>query len=305
MNLRMFANFLRVAEIGSIKATAEAVNLAQPALTRQIALLEEEFAAQLLVRHSRGVKLTEAGEQLRIYFERILSEVAAARVALSVTAQQPSGRVALGLPTSMLYVLSSTVISAYQQAYPNVMLKVHEAVGNVVADLLHARRLDVAILFWEAHSPEVDITPLVTEDLYLAGPPDAGLDLAQPVPVSYLAEIPIVLLPPQNPVRLMLERELARCNLGFRSSLEIEGQPLALDLVRNGTGYTVLPLGAVQAEMAAGRISGAPISGLSVTWAIGVNRLRAYAPAVRELVRMIETITDNRIASGQWNCVRH
>jgi LysR family nitrogen assimilation transcriptional regulator len=301
MNIRTLDNFLRVAEAGSLKGAAEAVHIAQPALTRQIALLEQEFGAQLFVRHRRGVTLTEAGEQLRLHAERILGEVAQAHDAVSAAGREPAGTVSLGLPTSMLYVLSSSVVSAYIRAWPDVFLRVHEAIGHVVEDLLRSRRVDVAILIAEAQNLEnVELTPLVVEDVYLAGPPDAGLRLDDPVPVAVLAELPVILLSPQNKLRLRIEAELAQHDLAFCTSLEVEGQPLVLDLIRNGVGYTVLPFCAVEAEMAAGRISGAPIRGLTMTWTLGVNRMRAHTPAVRELVALIRRAVDARVAGGEW-----
>ena len=70
MNLRALSNFLSVAEAGSLQGAANVVQIAQPALTRQIAMLEEEFGTRLFLRHHRGVTLTEAGEQLREHAER-------------------------------------------------------------------------------------------------------------------------------------------------------------------------------------------------------------------------------------------
>lgn len=301
MNVRTLENFLRVAEIGSLKGAAQAVHIAQPALTRQIALLEDELGARLFVRHRRGVTLTDAGEQLRLHAERILGEVAQARDAVSAAGRQPTGSVALGLPTSMLYVLSSSVVAAYLRAFPDVSLRVHEAIGHVVEELLRSRRVDVAILIAEARNLEnVDLTPLVVEDVYLAGPPDAGLELTQPVDVDDLACLPMILLSPHNKLRQRIEAELARCERRFRTSLEVEGQPLVLDLIKHGIGYTVLPYCAVEAEMAAGRISGAPIRGLTMTWTLGVNRMRAHTPAVRELIALIRAAIDARVAGGEW-----
>lgn len=301
MNLRTLDNFLRVVEIGSLKGAASAQHIAQPALTRQIAQLEQEFGALLFVRHRRGVTLTEAGEQLRLHAERILGEVAHARDAILATANEPTGGVSLGLPTSMLYVLSSAVVSTYIRRWPAVRMRVHEAIGHVIEDLLRNRLVDVAILIAAARNLEnVELTPLVVEDVCLAGPPDAGLDLARPVPIGFLAEVPIILLSPQNQLRLQIEGELARHHLRFNASLEVEGQPLVLDLIKHGVGYTVLPYCAIEAEMAAGRICAAPIQGLTMTWTLGVNRMRAHAPAVRELIALIRQAIDTRVASGEW-----
>ncbi len=305
MNLRTLSNFLSVAEAGSLQGAADIVHIAQPALTRQIAMLEEEFGTRLFLRHHRGVTLTEAGEQLRQHAERILAEVAKTRVAMSTAAEKPTGTVALGLPTAMRYVLSSAVISAYHKAYPDVTLKVHEAFVHVIEDLLQTRQVDVAILFsGTLNLDSIDMTPLVTEDIYLAGPPDAGLDVNNPVSVAYLAEVPVILISKRNQLRLAAEQAMARYHRDFQPFLEVEGQPLTHDLVKKGIGYMITPYCAVQAELESGELSGAPIRGLSITWSMGVSRVRAHAPAVRELIALIQQAVDERVASGTWRNVR-
>ena len=166
MNVRTLEYFLKVAEIGSLKGAAEAIPIAQPALSRQIAGLEDEFDAQLFVRHRRGMSLTEAGEQLRLHAERFLGELGRARDVVAAAGHEPSGSVALELPTSMLYVLSSSLVPvpSYLRTWPNVSLRVHEAIGHVVEDLLRNRRVDVALLISDTHDLEnVDLTPLVEE----------------------------------------------------------------------------------------------------------------------------------------------
>ncbi len=300
----MLGNFLRVAEVGSVKGAAQLINLAQPALSRQIALLEQEFGAKLFVRSSRGVALTEAGEALRVHAERMLGEMERAREALSETARVPTGSLSLGLPTSMRYVLSSSIVSAYRRSYPDVVLRVHEAIGHVIEDLLTRRVLDVAILIAGAAEIDAELTPLVSEDVYLAGPPGSGLDMRRPVPIAHLSQLPMILLSPQNRLRLKISEELARHRLSLRANLEVEGQPLVLDLIKEGVGYTVLPYCAIQAEMSAGEISGAPIKGLTINWTLGVNRMRAHVPAVREMIRLIREAVETRVATGEWKVAR-
>lgn len=305
MNLRSLRNFLTIAEVGSLKGAADVVNIAQPALTRQLALLEQEFGAKLFVRHHRGVTLTEAGERLREHAERILAEVSRARVAMSNALEKPTGTVTLGLPTAMRYVLSSALISSYYEAYPNVQLKVHEAFVHVLEDMLQSRQLDVAILFGGSRKLDsFDVKALVSEDVYLVGPPQAKLDLSRPVPIKYLAEVPIILISRRNQLRLAAEQAMERHGVDFKPFLEVEGQPLTHELVKKGIGYTITPFCAVQAEIEAGLLSGAPIRGLPITWALGVNRVRAHAPAVRELIAHIQRAVDARVASGSWHAVK-
>ena len=99
---------------------------------------------------------------------------------------------------------------------------------------------------------------------------------------------------------------IAKVRLAMKTSKieEVEGEPLTLDLVKKGIGYTVTPFCAVQAEIKSGQLSGAPIRGLTITWALGVSRVRAHAPAVRELIALIQQAVDDRVASGTWHNVR-
>jgi hypothetical protein len=60
----------------------------------------------------------------------------------------------------------------------------------------------------------------------------------------------------------------------------------------------------VQKEIEAGKLSGAPIRDLTITWELGVNRVRAHAPAVQELIRLIHQAVDERVASGSWPAMK-
>ena len=304
MNLRALANFLSVAEAGSLKAAADIVHIAQPALTRQIALLEQEFGAKLFLRHHRGVTLTEAGAQLRDHAERILAEVARTRSAMSNALEKPTGTVSLGLPTALRRVLSSPLIAAYHRAYPHVQMKVQEAFVHVIEKLLQSRQIDVAILFGSARKlGGFDVTPLAAEDIYLVGPPQAGLKPERPVSIKRLAELPIILISRRNQLRLQTEDAMASYGLNFTPFLEVEGQPLTHDLVEKGIGYTITPYCAVQSELESGELSGAPVRGLTITWALAVNRARAHAPAVRELIALIHAAVDTRVRERSWSAV--
>ncbi len=301
MDTRILSNFLRVTETGNLSQAAATLNLAQPALSRQMALLEEDVGAQLFVRHRRGVTLTEAGELFRDRAQSILASVEQARAAVSSAGRDPTGTVTLGLPTSMIYVLSGDLVEAYRKRFSKVFLRVHEAVGHVVEALLKEGRLDAAILIEPRAMPGVALTPLIEEDIYLVGPGDAGLSLDVPVAPADLAEVPMIMLAPENHVRSKIEAVLSRAGLSFSAALEVEGQPLAFELVRRGLGYPLLPHCAARAEMAAGRMSGAPISDLRLGWTLGVNRARAGAPAVSALVELVEQIVAERARGNEWH----
>ncbi|HCP00082.1 MAG TPA: LysR family transcriptional regulator, partial [Rhodospirillaceae bacterium] len=187
METRVLQNFLRVTQVGKLGHAAAELNIAQPALSRQIALLEADVGAQLFVRHRRGVTLTEAGLLFRDHARAILATLEQARAEVSATAKDPTGTVTLGLPTSMFYVLSADAVAAYRECYPNVFLRVREAVGHVIGLLFREGQLDVSILIEPGAMPGVALTPLAAEDICLVGPREAGLSLDEPVSLRELA----------------------------------------------------------------------------------------------------------------------
>lgn len=301
METRVLQNFLRVAQAGKLGQAAAELNIAQPALSRQIALLEDDIGAQLFVRHRRGVTLTEAGVLFRDHARAILASVDQARAEVSAAGENPSGTVTLGLPTSMLYVLSGDVVADYRRRFPNVFLRVHEAVGHVVEGLFTDGQLDAAILIEPRAMPGIALTPMVEEPICLVGPRKAGLRLDTPVTPEHVGEVPMIMFPAENHVRRRTENLLARRSLALTPALEVEGQPLTFELVRRGLGYTLLPQCAARAEMKIGRMSAAPIAGANLGWSLAIARPRADDPAVRALAELLVDITRARAADGVWH----
>src|SRR6476620_9838856 len=105
MDLRQIEYFVRVAELGSFTRASIALDVAQPALSRQVRLLEVELRQNLLVRNGRGAVPTEAGQLLLEHGRGILHQVQRAREELGRVRGALSGRVAVGVPPSIARVL--------------------------------------------------------------------------------------------------------------------------------------------------------------------------------------------------------
>ena len=303
MDTRFLRSFLCIAETGSLSRAAAELDIVQPALSRQIRILEEELDTQLLIRHRRGIALTEAGELLRSHATTIVAALDEARHAVSATGGEPSGRLAVGLPTSMLYVLSAELIHRYCDTYPRVSLEVFEAQAHLVESYLREGRLEVAVLISPKPMAGIALEQLVSEHVHLVGPPGAGLDMAEPVSVATLARLPMIMFPGPNKVRQAVEEALHSQGLDFTPRVEVEGQPLTLALVRRGMGYTILPQCAARAEVEAGRMCAAPIEHATVSWELGIQRIRAGAPATKALVAMLRSAIKRQIQNGAWGAL--
>ena len=118
MDLKQLEYFVRVAELGSFTRASIALDVAQPALSRQIRLLEVELRQNLLTRNGRGALPTEAGNLLLKHGRGILHQVELAREELGAVRGALAGRVSIGLPPSLSRLITVPLTRAFKQQLP-------------------------------------------------------------------------------------------------------------------------------------------------------------------------------------------
>ncbi len=240
MDLKQLEYFSRVAELGSFTRAARALNVAQPALSRQVRRLEVELRKTLLKRNGRGVTTTEAGKLLLRHCRGILHQVDRAREDMSRVEGTLTGHVAVGIPPSVSRVMTVQFTQAFRRQLPNATLSVSEGLSLVMKEWLLGGRLDIALLYNPDTSAGLDLQPLTTEPLYLVAAKDRQPGPVAPVPLASLAGVPLVVPNRPNTIRVLLESQMAL--LGCRPSvrLEIDSVPAILDLVADNAGCAVL-----------------------------------------------------------------
>ncbi len=243
MDLKQLEYFIRVAELGSFTRAAHALDVAQPALSRQVRLLEVELRQNLLLRNGRGATPTEAGQLLLDHARGILHQVERAREDLGRVRGALAGRVAIGLPPTLARVLTVPLTRAFRQQLPEAQLSIREGLSTGMQEALVQGRLDLALLYDAAALPELEIQPLFDEALLLvqARPPGLQEDPPAPVALREIADLPLVIPSRPNAIRMHVEHELAGLGLRPTIALEIDGVAAILDLVAEGMGCAVLP----------------------------------------------------------------
>jgi LysR family nitrogen assimilation transcriptional regulator len=248
MDLKQLEYFVRVAELGSFTRAAQALNIAQPALSRQVRLLEVELRQNLLVRNGRGATPTQAGQLLLEHGRGILHQVERAREELGRVRSGLSGRVALGLPPSVARVITVPLTRAFRQRMPEAQLSISEGLSSAMQENLQNGRLDIAVLYNPSQVPGIEHTALVKEELLLVQPRPPGLQEDPPPPPITLQEVaalPLVIPTRPNAIRMHVESEMAAIGCRPQIALEIDGVSAILDLVADGAGYAILSRNAV------------------------------------------------------------
>ena len=255
MDLKQIAYFVRVAELGGFTRAAAALGVAQPALSRQVRLLEVELRQNLLTRDGRGAVPTEAGRLLLAHGRGILHQVERAREELGRVRGALAGRVAVGLPTSLARMLTVPLTRAFRSQMPDATISISEGLSTAMQESLVNGRLDIAVLYNARTSPELDISALQQEELFLVQPraaarqPKAG---PPPITLQALAALPLVIPSRPNAIRMQVESEMAAIGCHPLVALEIDGVSAILDLVADGAGNAVLSRNAVASSVRPG-----------------------------------------------------
>lgn len=250
MDLKQLEYFVRVAELGSFTRASIALDIAQPALSRQIRLLEVELRQNLLTRTGRGAIPTEAGKLLLKHGRGILHQVEVAREELGAVRGGLAGRVSIGLPPSLSKLITVPLTRAFREQLPHAQLTLTEGFSILMLEGLRVGNLDMAVLYNSDRSPELETTTLHSEELVLisrkasvkaGAAKKKGSDKRQPINLADVAALPLILPSRPNAFRILIEGEMITIGCKPQVSLEVDGLNAILSLVREGMGHAVLP----------------------------------------------------------------
>ena len=248
MDLKQIEYFVRVAELGSFTRAAGVLDVAQPALSRQVRLLEVELRQNLLLRNGRGVTTTEAGRILLEHGRGILHQVERAREDLGRAGATPAGRVAVGLPPTIAKMMAVELTREFRRRLPDATLSLIEGLSISMEERLVAGRLDIALLYNPVPSPELEFVPLREEELLLISAKPGRRTrraAASTIALADVAALPLVIPSRPNAFRMLVETTMAGIGCRPAIALEIDGVAAILDLVSDGAGHAILPRYAV------------------------------------------------------------
>jgi LysR family nitrogen assimilation transcriptional regulator len=302
MNSRQLRFFLQVVVLGSVTRAASALNIAQPALSRQIRQLEDELGVTLFHRSDKGVTLTDAGRLLRERAIPLVRHLERVHQEVRDEYNEPSGELTLAIPPSMADLLILPAISQFRLSHPNVTLRVVEYISGVINawTMVQQGNADLGVVTdYEPWAGLVRI-PFIQEPLCVIGPRDAGLDFAKPFDLNEVADLPLILPSRPNTFRLIIETALSEQKLPLRIAAEINTPKLVVTAVEAGLGFAVVAYCASHSRLLQKELSVAPIRDQIVSWSIIHSRENPLSRAGKLMQELFVSIARNRIDSGHW-----
>jgi LysR family transcriptional regulator, nitrogen assimilation regulatory protein len=311
MDFRQIATFVQVAELGSFTRAAGVLNIAQPALSRQVRALEVELRQPLFERNGRGVTLTPAGQRLLAHGRGILQQLERARQDLEELRGVAAGLMSVGLPPSIGRVLTAPLVEAFAAQFPKATLTMVEGLSTYTLEWLVQGRIDCAVVYNATPAPAIHLQPVLDEKLYLVGARRGGVGAAaRPATLAQVAQQALVIPSRPHAIRMRLETVLAAAGLKPRVGLEIESVPAILDLVQRHAEqrwHAVLSLNAVrgsgrEAAFVARPIhlggSGAARQALTTSLWIATSAQRPRGPLLEQACRLLETLLREHLAAA-------
>jgi DNA-binding transcriptional LysR family regulator len=275
MELEQLRTFVAVARAGSLSAASGAVNLSQPAVSRQVQALERRLGVSLLERGARGVQLTEAGEMVARGAADVLARLEELEAELALLRGGEGGTLRLGATVTVCLYLLPPLLRRYRERYPRQEIVLVNERSRQIPELVRERRIDVGIASSTAPPPGVRRIPW--QELSLVILDSARSPLPKGLFVSLLApeearaageetarsgapdaSSPFVLATPGS-LRALTEQILSRAGIEPRVVAEADSLEVVKRLVLDGFGRALVPAACVTREDRAASLRAYPL----------------------------------------------
>ncbi|NRF67784.1 LysR family transcriptional regulator [Aquincola sp. S2] len=302
MDFKQLRAFLTVADTGNVTRAAELLNLVQPAVSRQLRLLEEDIGTELFERERHGMALTDAGKALLVYARRVMLELDRARAEIGGAVNGIGGLVTVGLLPSTCDLLSSPLVSSVAATYPGIHMRIAMGYAGTLQQWLESGDIDAALLYGVERMPTIQATPLLEEPLWIVGPASAALRRNKPVPLASLVGQPMILPSGPHGIRTLVDHACAVSNIELTIAVETNAMSIQKNLVLGGHGLTILPPIAFADDLQRKRLTAAPLSDPKITRTIvlALPANRSVGQHVRRAVELLVQCAKTAIDEGAW-----
>ncbi|MGG6310508.1 selenium metabolism-associated LysR family transcriptional regulator [Paenibacillus macerans] len=250
LDMKYLETFIRVCELGSFTAAADAMNISQPGVSKQIGRLQANLGVTLLRREDNGIKLTEAGREVYTNGKKILAMWNKLSDACHSVSNQLSGLLRIGASTIPAKYLLPRILINVHSTYPHLELSVNVADSRHILDSLYRGWMDVAYVGTKPEHPGAHYIPMAADKLVVISNRPEWSD-------RDLQDCPFILRETGSGTRTAFEQALSAMGLmpdKVKCAAEVSDTGLILQLVEAGMGLAVVSSLDVEDLIQQGRI---------------------------------------------------
>ena len=302
MDFKQLRAFMTVAETGNVTRAAELLNLVQPAVSRQLRLLEQDLGVMLFQRERHAMVLTDAGKALLVYARRAMLELDRARAEVGGSTDRLAGLVTVGLLPSTSDMISSPLVHSVANHYPGIRLRIAMGYAGTLQQWLESGEIDAALLYGVEGVPHIETKPLLEEPLWVVGPVSAGLRKQRPIPLTSLTGRPMILPNGPHGIRTLVDHACAVSNVELTIAAETNAMSIQKGLVLGGHGFTILPPIAFASELEHHQLTAAPLVDPRImrTIVLALPGNRSVAQHVRRTVDLLVRCVKDAVQQKKW-----
>ena len=309
IDLDTLQTVLAVAESASYTRAAQKLHITQPAVSRRLVALEQQLRTKLFRRDGHRFLPTEAGLAVCDRARQVLALVDNIEGSVQEIAGQPSGALAVGVPSALGEVLLPKLVRAYREKYPQVFLKIEQGYAGDLSEMLVAKQVDVAIQYGKPLSPMIDLTPLIDHELGLVYPKawakrgPAGRPIPERLPLRETARLPLIVPGGSQTMRLVIDQAYHSARVEPNIVMEVNGLALTRSLVRDGVGAMFLARTGLRGAADTAAFGFAHIQEPVMSWTLyaAVRKYGQLTLAARRLMRMIRDQVVDLVEGNEWH----
>ncbi|WP_181175663.1 LysR family transcriptional regulator [Mesorhizobium sp. B2-3-4] len=233
--------FIEVANQGSFRGASEKLNVAASAISRQVKLLEEEFAAEFFQRSVKGIELTAAGEAFLSYARGVEAERNRLRQSLDDLNKLKRGHVRIASIDGVVAGPLSDIIARFRTMHPGITFDLRSMGTDAVVEDVRVGKADIGIAFHSPAREGVRVVHRVQDPLYAVVGKDHELAERDAISVAELAELPLALPDASFGIRKLVDGWCVTRKLRLKVVLETNSIEALRGYARSGAGVTLLP----------------------------------------------------------------
>jgi DNA-binding transcriptional LysR family regulator len=307
MEMSQLEFFLKVIEEGSFSKAADTVGRTQPAISIAVRRLEEEVGAPLFDRSQKTPTLTEAGEIIHDYAQRILSLRDQARVSVSELRMLKRGRVRVGANESTSLYLLPQVILSFRETHPEVKVEIYRHVSERLPREVLERNVDFALLAFEPVDRDLESFCILKDELALILNPEHPLARRQSVTVEELGQESFLAHNVRTASRNKVIEVFAERHTPLNITLELATVETIKRFVQLNIGLAFVPRMCVSEELERGTLATVPVEGLNYHRSLWVTHRRnmtfshaaaAFLKVLRHHAKLPQAKGENKVKRG-------
>ena len=293
IDLNLCKSFVAVAKSGSISKAADMLYVSQPAVSRNIKILEDRLECKLFNRTAKGVELTADAQKLMYYMENAYNTIKTGFKVLNDSNDLLKGEVRIGVPTHICIFLVSDIIEAFNKNYPGIKFSIVNRSTTEMVDMLEKRELDVIIDSYPIESSREDIVVddlIEVDNCFVASNKYAKLiSNSKAISINELSQYPLLLQQAKTSTRKALDNILGGSLEIFEPNIEVATTEVMLDLVKKGLGIGYFTKMSVMDKLQSGELIEIPIKEELPKTKIGIVYIKEFlTSAPKKFVEIVK-----------------